>query len=66
MIIPYVIRDFSEAQTLTERYQQQLELNNAPTLKRRYLPGMEPSPSSTQPEAPDVVMPESGEGNHQQ
>ncbi|ALP40484.1 secretin N-terminal domain-containing protein [Aeromonas schubertii] len=42
MIIPYVIRDFNEAQSLTERYQQQLELNNAPSLKRRYLPGMAP------------------------
>ena len=42
MIIPYVLRDFHEAQSLTERYQQQLELNNAPTLKRRFLPGMEP------------------------
>ncbi|HHQ4681332.1 TPA: secretin N-terminal domain-containing protein [Aeromonas veronii] len=42
MIIPYVIRDFNEAQSLTERYQQQLELNNAPTLKRRYLPGLAP------------------------
>lgn len=42
MIIPYVMRDFSEAQSLTERYQQQLELNNAPTLKRRFLPGMAP------------------------
>ncbi len=42
MIIPYVMRDFSEAQSLTERYQQQLQLNNAPTLKRRFLPGMAP------------------------
>ncbi|MFB2906937.1 type II secretion system protein GspD [Aeromonas jandaei] len=42
MIIPYVMRDFSEAQSLTERYQQQLELNNSPTLKRRFLPGMAP------------------------
>ncbi|HHQ4894930.1 TPA: secretin N-terminal domain-containing protein [Aeromonas veronii] len=42
MIIPYVLRDFSEAQSLTERYQQQLELNNAPTLQRRFLPGMGP------------------------
>lgn len=37
MIIPYVIRDFDEAQSLTERYQQQLPLNNSPSLERRGL-----------------------------
>lgn len=60
MIIPYVIRDFSEAQSLTERYQQQLELNNASSLKRRYLPGMAPSTSpsmSAKPVAPEIVIP---------
>lgn len=37
MIIPYVIRDFDEAQTLTERYRQQLPLNNSKSLERRGL-----------------------------
>lgn len=37
MIIPYVIRDFDAAQTLTERYSQQLPLNNSPSLERRGL-----------------------------
>ena len=37
MIIPYVIRDFNEAQTLTERYRQQLPLNNSQSLERRGL-----------------------------
>lgn len=37
MIIPYVLRNFEEAQDLTERYRQQLELNNATLLERRTL-----------------------------
>lgn len=37
MIIPYVLRNFDEAQDLTERYRQQLELNNATLLERRTL-----------------------------
>jgi general secretion pathway protein D len=49
MIIPYVLRDFTEAQSLTERYQQQLELNNAPTLQRRFLPGMAPKEVTSVP-----------------
>jgi general secretion pathway protein D len=35
MIIPYVIRNFDEAQSLTERYRAQLPLNNSPSLERR-------------------------------
>lgn len=37
MIIPYVLRNHEEAQDLTERYQQALELNNAEVLERRTL-----------------------------
>jgi general secretion pathway protein D len=37
MIIPYVIRNFDEAQSLTERYRAQLPLNNSPSLERRGL-----------------------------
>lgn len=37
MIIPYVLRNFEEAQSLTERYREQLELNNATLLERRTL-----------------------------
>ena len=37
MIIPYVLRNFEEAQDLTERYRQQLELNNATLIERRTL-----------------------------
>ncbi|MGB5855876.1 MAG: secretin N-terminal domain-containing protein [Oceanisphaera sp.] len=37
MIIPYVLRNHEDAQDLTERYREQLELNNATILDRRTL-----------------------------
>lgn len=37
MIIPYVLRNHEDAQSLTDRYQQELELNNATVLERRTL-----------------------------
>ncbi|KKJ98753.1 general secretion pathway protein GspD [Stutzerimonas stutzeri] len=47
MIIPYIIRDFDEAQNLTRSYQQRLPLNSAPDLDRRgfnQLPEANPNP----------------------
>lgn len=47
MIIPYIIRDFDEAQSLTRSYQQRLPLNSAPDLDRRgfnQLPEADPNP----------------------
>lgn len=47
MIIPYIIRDFDEAQALTRSYQERLPLNSAPTLERRglnRLPEVNPNP----------------------
>lgn len=35
MIIPYIIRNFDEAQALTHSYQERLPLNSAPSLERR-------------------------------
>lgn len=35
MIIPYIIRDFNDAQTITQGYRQRLPLNNASSLERR-------------------------------
>jgi general secretion pathway protein D len=35
MIIPYVIRDFDEAQRLSETYRRRLPLNDSPSLERR-------------------------------
>ncbi|MFC0710444.1 hypothetical protein [Azorhizophilus paspali] len=35
MIIPYVIRDFDEAQDLSRTYREQLSLNNSDSLERR-------------------------------
>lgn len=66
MIIPYVIRDFNEAQTLTERYRQQLPLNNSQSLERRGLsrPSAEAGglpgnglPAATPVPAPDSTHP---------
>lgn len=37
MIIPYVIRDFDEAQRLSETYRRRLPLNDSPSLERRGL-----------------------------
>ena len=37
MIIPYVLRNHEDAQDLTERYREELELNNAKVLERRTL-----------------------------
>ncbi len=50
MIIPYIIRDFDEAQALTRSYQDRLPLNSAPTLERRglnRLPEANPNPPVT-------------------
>ncbi|MAX89435.1 MAG: general secretion pathway protein GspD [Pseudomonas sp.] len=47
MIIPYIIRDFDEAQNLTRSYQQRLPMNSAPNLDRRgfnQLPEANPNP----------------------
>ncbi len=47
MIIPYIIRNFDEAQSLTRSYQQRLPLNSAPNLERRgfnQLPEANPTP----------------------
>ncbi|AZZ46892.1 general secretion pathway protein GspD [Pseudomonadaceae bacterium SI-3] len=47
MIIPYIIRDFDEAQSLTSSYQERLPLNSAPDLDRRgfnRLPEANPTP----------------------
>lgn len=67
MIIPYVIRDFDEAQKLTESYRQQMPLNNAKSLDRRgqnRLPGDPPAPSLSFPgntTEPEVSSPEATE-----
>ncbi|MGJ3590157.1 secretin N-terminal domain-containing protein [Stutzerimonas stutzeri] len=47
MIIPYIIRNFDEAQSLTRSYQERLPLNSAPNLDRRgfnQLPEANPTP----------------------
>lgn len=47
MIIPYIIRNFDEAQALTRSYRERLPLNNAPDLERRgfnRLPEADPMP----------------------
>lgn len=49
MIIPYVIRDFDEAQRLSNSYRQRLPLNDSPSLERRGFHRL--------PEAPDASLP---------
>ena len=49
MIIPYIIRDFDEAQDLTRSYRQRMPLNDAPSLERRELRRL--LPSTAEPEA---------------
>ena len=51
MIIPYIIRDFDEAQTLTRSYRERLPLNNAPNLERRGFHRL-PEANPTPPDAP--------------
>ena len=54
MIIPYIIRNFDEAQQLTQAYRQRQPLNDAPDLRRRgghSLPdALQPLPAASQPE----------------
>ncbi len=51
MIIPYIIRDFDEAQSLTRSYQDRLPLNSAPSLERRGVYRL-PAADTTPPTAP--------------